>query len=259
MKHFLLALVCAASTSGQERVELNAISKVEVKDGAVEIQGSRKPSYTTFTQPSPPRLVIDIFEATVQGVPAEQAVGRAGIVGVRTATFGSATSSVARVLIGLEKAIDYDVVPEGNRLIVRPLVRGARPPVAKVDPVKTTPPVELAQARVEGETQARLEAESRAKEQEKARLEADRARAEAEARSQKDTEARLRAEADARARGESEARLRAEADARARAEQESRARAEAESRARAAAEAKAQAEAKGKQDAEAKAQAEAKA
>ena len=47
----------------QDRVQLNSITKIEVKGNTVEITGSRRPNFTTFTLSDPPRLVIDISAA----------------------------------------------------------------------------------------------------------------------------------------------------------------------------------------------------
>ena len=59
---FVLASQPLAAVA-QDRVQLNSITKIEVKGTNVEITGSRRPNFTTFTLSDPPRLVIDISEA----------------------------------------------------------------------------------------------------------------------------------------------------------------------------------------------------
>src|SRR3954462_12500714 len=95
-----LVLLASAVAHAQDRVSLNAISKVEVKGNVVEITGSQKPSFTTFTLSDPPRLVIDISEAVFQGVAPELKVADGSITAVKTAAYGSASASIARVVIG---------------------------------------------------------------------------------------------------------------------------------------------------------------
>src|SRR5581483_723465 len=103
----------------QDRGSLNTISRVEVKGLTVEIQGSKKPSFTTFTLTSPPRLVIDISEAVFQGVPQDIQVGDGAITAIKTAAYGSASAAIARVVIGFEKEIDTDISTDGNLLKVK--------------------------------------------------------------------------------------------------------------------------------------------
>src|SRR6185436_17596154 len=90
----------------QEKVELNRITSVRVNGGAVEITGSKKPNFTTFTMTDPPRLVIDISEAVLSQVPAELPASNGLITGLRTANYGSEASAIARVLIGYEKDVE---------------------------------------------------------------------------------------------------------------------------------------------------------
>ncbi len=106
MKRSLVLFACllAISTPAQDRVELNIVSKVEVKGGTVEITCSKKPSFTTFSVGAPPRLVIDISEAKFAGVP-EQIKGAGQVSAVKTQTYGNASASIARV------AIDADALP----------------------------------------------------------------------------------------------------------------------------------------------------
>ena len=62
-------LVQPLAARAQDRVQLNSITKIEVKGATVEITGSRRPNFTTFTLSDPPRLVIDVSEAVFSDVP----------------------------------------------------------------------------------------------------------------------------------------------------------------------------------------------
>ena len=117
----LLLLVLAGLpvlAGAQEKVQLNTITRVEVKGGSIEIVGDRKPNFTTFTMTDPPRLVIDISEAVFSGVPDEMQVGNGIVTGIRTASYGSDESAIARVLIGFERDVETDLQTDGAKLTV---------------------------------------------------------------------------------------------------------------------------------------------
>src|SRR5688572_30611688 len=103
MKVLAAVLALSLPALAQEKVDLNTISRVEVKGGVIEIQGNKKPNFTTFTMTDPPRLVIDISEAVFAGVKEEIPVGNGVVTGIRTASYGSEAAAIARVLIGFEK------------------------------------------------------------------------------------------------------------------------------------------------------------
>ena len=246
-----LALVCAPLAAGaQDRVNLNAITRIEVKGNTIEITGSKRPNFTTFTLPDPPRLVIDISEASFQGVPPELKIGDGTVTAIKTATYHSDAAVIARVLIGFEKDLETDIVTSGNALIVK-LPSDPRA-VAK-----------LTTERVEAERQARAAAEKADQE----RLEKEKAEREEKdrlAREEKERAAKEKAEAEAKARAEREekdrlareekertAKEKAEAVAKAKAEKQEKERLAREEKERAAKE-KAEAEARAKADREAK-------
>ncbi|WP_309894277.1 AMIN domain-containing protein [Archangium sp.] len=111
-------LVPVVALAQEGKAELNTITSVTVKGGTVEIVGTKKPNFTTFTMTDPPRLVIDISEAVFSGVKEDQAVGNGTISGIRTASYGSDESAIARVLIGYEREVETDIQATGNSLVV---------------------------------------------------------------------------------------------------------------------------------------------
>ena len=115
----VFALASSLALAAQDRVQLNTISKVEVKGATVEITGSRRPSFTTFTLTDPPRLVIDLSEAVFAGVPTEQKVGDGTITAIKIASYGSESAAIARVLVGFEKELETDIVANGNQLVIK--------------------------------------------------------------------------------------------------------------------------------------------
>src|SRR5262245_45148810 len=123
----VVACLLPALAAAQDRVELNAISRIVVRAEGVEIVGSRKANFTTFTLQNPPRLGIDLSEAVFQGVP-ELLQGKGGITGVKTASYGASSTAIARVLIGFDHDVETDIVASGNSLVVKVLAGASEPP-----------------------------------------------------------------------------------------------------------------------------------
>ncbi|ATB37811.1 AMIN domain-containing protein [Cystobacter fuscus] len=117
---------------------LNSISSVNVRGGTVEIVGTKKPNFTTFTLTDPPRLVIDISEAVFSGVKEDITVGNGTITAIRTASYGSDESAIARVLIGYEREVDTDIQARGNSLVVSVAGGTAAQAAAPSGPAPTT-------------------------------------------------------------------------------------------------------------------------
>ncbi len=206
-----LALAQAPATN------LNTITAVQVNGGTVTISGSQKANFTTFTMTDPPRLVIDISEAVFTDVPEEIQVGNGTVTAIRTASYGSEASSIARVLIGYEREVEADIQANGNQLVVRVAGGGGQA-------VAQAPGTEQPQAGSSAaEAAAAAAAERQAQEQAAAEAAAA-ARAEREAQARASAEAAAAAQRDA----EAEANRQAEARAAAQRQQEEQARAEAE-------------------------------
>ncbi|HEX8697915.1 MAG TPA: AMIN domain-containing protein [Myxococcaceae bacterium] len=268
----------------QEKVELNRITSVRVNGGAVEITGSKKPNFTTFTMTDPPRLVIDISEAVLAQVPGELPASNGLITGLRTANYGSDASAIARVLIGYERDVETDIQVSGNVLVVKVLDQAGGPLLAQAptlpdQPDETTantgtPEQAAGAARTEtgAQTQAAQEATAAANtaatdpvkaaeqaklaEEERRKQEAA-ARAEAAKKAEDERRAVELAAAEEKKRQEDEARAAAEAKKVAEAEEKKRKADEAEARRLAAAEEKKRQEDEARAAAEAKKVAEA--
>ncbi|MBN1210054.1 MAG: AMIN domain-containing protein [Myxococcaceae bacterium] len=249
----------------QEKVELNTITSVKVNGSTVEISGSKKPNFTTFTMTDPPRLVIDISEAVLKGVPEEMRVGNGLITGLRSANYGAEGAAIARILIGYERDVEADILVSDNVLTVK-VLEGGGPLVAQAG-TGTGAPVQggtgggteaAARAttaatgdRGAQETAAAESAAANPKAEEERRQQEEAARAEAARRTEEERRAQELAAAEEKkrqqelARAEAEARKQAEADEKrrqqelARAEAEARKQAEADEKKRKAEEAEA--------------------
>ncbi len=227
-----LALAQEAQAPGN----LNTITSVSVRGGTVEIVGTKKPNFTTFTMTDPPRLVIDISEAVFSGVKEDMAVGNGTISGIRTASYGSDESAIARVLIGYEREVETDIQASGNSLVVNVVGGGGAAVAARPTAPTGTAPADAAPAgtapagtaTTPGVTaeQATVAAQVDRKQQERAAADAaasaqvdqkqqERAAADAAASAQADRQAQERAAADAAAAAKADAEAQRQAQARA--------------------------------------------
>jgi colicin import membrane protein len=254
----------------QEKVELNTITSVKVNGSTVEITGSKKPNFTTFTMTDPPRLVIDISEAILKDVPEETRVNNGFITGLRSANYGSESSSIARVLIGYDRDVETDIQVSGNVLMVK-VLEGGGPLVAQAMP-GSEQPVQAANGPTGAEAQAAATQAATAAQQDHPAQDKAVGDATAAAKAERELQEKAKAEAALSAKQTEEQRRKQEEAARAeaakKAEDERRAQelaaAEEKKRqqetARAEAEAKKQAEAdeRKRQQEEARAAAEAK-
>ncbi|WP_257455939.1 AMIN domain-containing protein [Archangium lipolyticum] len=225
----VLVPVLALAQEGQAQGNLNTITSVSVRGGTVEIVGTKKPNFTTFTMTDPPRLVIDISEAVFSGVKEDLPVGNGTITGVRTASYGSDESAIARVLIGYEREVETDIQTTGNSLVVNVVggggaavaARPGTPAGAAGTGAATTPGGTAEQAAVAAQTdqkqQERAAAESTVaaqadqKQQERAAAEST-AAAQADQKQQERAAAQAAADAQAAAEAQRQAQARAEAD-----------------------------------------------
>ncbi|WP_338867232.1 AMIN domain-containing protein [Myxococcus stipitatus] len=221
----------------QAPANLNTITSVQVNGGTVTITGSKKANFTTFTMTDPPRLVIDISEAVFSDVPEETQVGNGTVTGIRTASYGSDESAIARVLIGYEREVETDIQATDSQLIVK--VAGsagqavAQAPAAGAQPAEK-PATDGSAAQAAARAEAERQAQDKATAEATARAEAERqaqekAAAEATARAQADAEAERerQRQRDAEARAEEQRASQAAADERKRQEEEARASAQA--------------------------------
>lgn len=252
----LILVPAAAFATG-----INGITAIEVaeKGGVAEVTigASKAPSFTTFSLVDPPRFVIDVSEAGLDG--ARRKVPGAGQVKeVNAISFGEGTHATARITVTFVGVVEPpDVVVSGNRIVLRvlpsagtmvaaalappppppppapaPAVAAAPPPAAAAPPPAAAAAPAAAPAAV-----AATAAASEAKAAAEARAAAE-AKAAAEAREAREAQAaaEARAAADARAAAEARAVADAKAAAEVRAAAEARAAADAkEAAARAAA------------------------
>ncbi len=152
------AVLSVPSRSGlaTEQQKLNRVQKVRVErtdvGRIVDIACEGEPVFTVFRLSDPVRIVIDIARGDVSKLDGPIEVDD-GVVGdIAVAQFSDDRNALGRLIIGLEKAFDYEVKASGGhvRVAVRadggpsPLPLARRAPVkpvevAKVEPVKAEP------------------------------------------------------------------------------------------------------------------------
>ncbi|WP_242336481.1 MULTISPECIES: AMIN domain-containing protein [Anaeromyxobacter] len=185
-RHLVALVLAFAGSSARAAGALNVVTAVEVKDeGAavvLQVKGSKPPNFTTFSMADPPRFVIDLSEARLQGVP-EDLVVRNGVVNlVKNLSYGSEATAIARIMVAFQVEVDPpEVLAEGNTLVVRVAKpAGASPAVAADDGARARE-AEEAKARAAAEKKAQEEAAARAAAEAQARAEAEKAEAAAAA------------------------------------------------------------------------------
>jgi type IV pilus assembly protein PilQ len=153
------ALVVAIAGARADGAELNTLRDVQVLQtgtGAqVVVSGTRPPTFTVFRLSGPERLVVDLSSADATGIKGHHE-GSGPVTGIVASQFSDERASVGRVLVALDKASQYDVRADGNRVIIA--VDGAPGTVtaaaapAPAEPRKVAPspepvaPVAVAQA-----------------------------------------------------------------------------------------------------------------
>jgi len=128
----LIILLLASPSFSQAPLEKNGpllIQKIEVtetdKGSRVMIEGSRPFEYSAFTLENPLRVVVDLPQAELGKVGGPIEVQNGIINVIRSTQVEGAQKVGARVEIGLEKNLEYNLTSEGNLLYVdlaRPVV-----------------------------------------------------------------------------------------------------------------------------------------
>ncbi len=120
-KEDIAAAASAVHASGPSATiaRVQGISVSRGTDGLnVEISGNGPLTAKTMKLTGPDRLVIDIPNSLLDGRPRDIAVNSNGIKSVRAARYESAPP-VTRVVVDLAAMQNFDVVPEGNKLVLK--------------------------------------------------------------------------------------------------------------------------------------------
>jgi type IV pilus assembly protein PilQ len=112
----------AASPAPAMAKSVNHIREISVsrdqQSVSVEINGSAPITAKTMKLKSPERLVLDIPNSVLEGRAREIAINRDQVKSVRVAHYQDAPP-VTRVVVDLAAGRDFDVVPSGNKLVLK--------------------------------------------------------------------------------------------------------------------------------------------
>lgn len=110
----------ATSAPVQKTVATTRIREISVAQGGdavnIEISGSGPMTARTMKLTHPNRVVVDIPNSVLQGRAREIPVNSSDVKSVRAARYQEGTT---RVVVDMAQMHDFQVVPEGNRLVVR--------------------------------------------------------------------------------------------------------------------------------------------
>jgi type IV pilus assembly protein PilQ len=147
---FTMAIV-GTRADAAELNSLRDLKVVQTGSGAqVVVQGTRAPTFTVFRLSGPERLVVDLSSADATAIKGHH-TGEGPITGVVASQFSDERASVGRVLVALDKASQYDVRADGNRVLISvdgAAVSAPQPAEASAPAKAPEAPVALAQAPV---------------------------------------------------------------------------------------------------------------
>ncbi len=100
----------------------NKISKISIKEstGRIElnVQGTQKPTFTVFKLRNPLRLIIDISNASIEGIESPINVNNEVIKQIITSQFEDDINTTSRIMLSLKKDGKYSVKSIGNRFVL---------------------------------------------------------------------------------------------------------------------------------------------
>lgn len=123
----LLGLCSAPAFAQQTRgannqTAANTVGSLDVReaeDGTyIRIRGSAEPTFSVFKLTNPLRLFVDLSNSQVSGDAETKRVGNGVISKVALIGFEENSRSVARLIIGFDKAAHYDVKADGHDVVV---------------------------------------------------------------------------------------------------------------------------------------------
>jgi type IV pilus assembly protein PilQ len=190
-----LAVTLSTGVAGAESGGSNQIRAVDVSQNGektvIRVVGSHRPTYTAFKLSSPKRLVVDLADSRVRGVPSIVNASTSLIDGVAVSQFSTGGVPVSRIMVNFRREAAYRVRARGEDLLITLTGGGGTDEVTSGDAAESSEKRARAENRAEIE-KLRAEAERKVAE---ARAEAERkvaaARAEAERAQARLEEARV--------------------------------------------------------------------
>ena len=115
----LVASAPAFAESGQRLNEVDSFDVAEKPDGTyIRVHGNAVPTFSVFKLSEPLRLFVDISNSEVKGELAPRSVDNGVLSKVALLEFEDASRSVARLIVGFDRAAHYDVRADGNDVVI---------------------------------------------------------------------------------------------------------------------------------------------
>jgi type IV pilus assembly protein PilQ len=118
----LAGMLPAASLQAVESKTISAVDVQQEEGGVTRIvlSGAEDPIYTAFVREDPSRLIVEMPDVVFNGVPTPVRVDNGVVNSVMLGAFGDprVALSMARVSIGLEGDVDYELLPDGDQLVI---------------------------------------------------------------------------------------------------------------------------------------------
>lgn len=127
----------ASTASGKNQIREFHVQELD-NATLVTIEGVREPDFSVFKLNDPLRVVIDLANTEFGDIAGPFAVNNGTVNEITTTQLDDVTSSVARLIIGFDQIVDYEVVPEGPRLKINIQRIGAKPANAQEILVKSS-------------------------------------------------------------------------------------------------------------------------
>jgi type IV pilus assembly protein PilQ len=116
---FLVSPSFSQESPASESLAIKKIEVIESTDGPrVSIEGSKPFEYTVFKLANPLRIVVDLPGASLGKLAGPIKVQNGIVNAIQNKQMGEAARRKARVEIGLDRSVDYDVISEGNFLFI---------------------------------------------------------------------------------------------------------------------------------------------
>ncbi len=147
----LAVVLFAGIVTADKAGDSNQVRKIQVSQSAgktiITVVGTKRPTYTAFKLSSPKRLVVDLANSNIKGVPSVLDKSTALVEGVAVSQFSTGGVPVARVMINFKKEAAYRVKVKGKTLVIS--MSGAPLQAVEENSKTTSDEIEMAAAKAQ--------------------------------------------------------------------------------------------------------------
>ncbi len=166
-KTALLAMMCCApAVSAAPDDGINDVRGVDVTQGdtatVVRISGDDRPTFSVYRLQRPLRLFVDISNSRLEDRLDTISVGNGVVADVSAVEYADELTEVTRVIIGFEQDAPYDVVADGDDLVITIDGAPVQPAVASNTPIEVLYELQASRDRVGALESALTDAQAQA-------------------------------------------------------------------------------------------------